>query len=108
MIVLLALLRELWPVGGDSLLVVQPAARVGDRQGHRGEALGGRVDDDHRVPLPGLARHLVPNTAPEVDDLLAAIVGAAGAAQLPALSEVLLERVAHGLEAATDVSLDNM
>src|SRR5687767_1867823 len=27
---LLALLRKLWPVGGDPFFVVQPAARVGD------------------------------------------------------------------------------
>ena len=66
------------------------------------------MDDDHRVALPGLARHLVPNATPEVDDLLAAVEGAAGASQLGAAREVLLERVAHWLEAATDVSLNSV
>ena len=79
---LFAVLRELGPVRGDPLFVVEPAARVGDGQGHRGQALGGRVDEHHRVPLPRLARLLVPDPAPEVDDLLAVVVGAAGAAQL--------------------------
>src|SRR5215208_271743 len=89
---LFALLRELWPVDGDALFVVQPAARMGDGQGHRGEPLGGRVNDDHRVLFPGLTRRLVSNTAPEVDNFLAAIVGAAGATELPTLREVLFER----------------
>ena len=89
----------------DPLFVVEPAARVGDGQGHRGQALGGRVDEHHRVLLPRLARLLVPDTAPEVDDLLAAVIGAAGAAQFPASSEVVGKRLAHGLEATTDVSL---
>ena len=42
---------------------------------------------------------LVPHAAPEVDDLLAAVIDAAGAAQLAATREVLRERLAHGLEA---------
>ena len=78
---LFALLRELGPVRGDPLFVVEPAARVGDGEGHRGQALGGRVDEHHGVPLPRLARLLVPDTAPQVDDLLAVVIGAAGAAQ---------------------------
>ena len=93
---------------GDALFVVQPSARVGDGERHRRQPLGGRVDDDHRVPLPGLARHLVANPAPEIDDLLAAVIDAAGATQLVAAREVLLERVAHGLEAGTDVTSGNL
>ena len=100
-----ALLRELGPVSGDSLFVIEPAAGMGDRQGHGGQALGGRVDEHHGAPLPRLACPLVPNTAPEVDDLLAAVVGTARAAQLPALYEVLGKYLAHGLKAPTDVSL---
>ncbi len=92
----------------DPLLVVQPMARVGDRERHRRQPLGGRVDDDHRVALPGLARYLVPNTTPEIDDLLAAVEGAAGASQLGAPREILLECVADRLEAATDVSLNDV
>ena len=70
---LLPLLRELGPVRGHPLFVVEPAAGVGEGEGHGGQALRGRVDDDHRVLLPRLARLLVANAAPEVDDLLAAV-----------------------------------
>ena len=107
MILLLAVLRELGPVVRHPFFVVEPAARVRDGQGHRGQALGGRVDDHHRVPLPRLAGLLVSNAAPEVDDLLAALIGTAGAAQLPASSEVLGKRLAHGLEAGADESFDD-
>jgi hypothetical protein len=62
------------------------------------------VDDDHRVRVPRLARHLVANTAPEVDNFFPAVIDTAGATQLVAASEVFLERVAYGLEAVTDVS----
>ena len=86
---LFALLRELRPVRAHPFLVVEPAAGVGDRQRHRGQPLGGRVDDDHGVLLPRLAGLLVSDAAPEVNDLLAAMIGTAGAAQLPAASEVL-------------------
>ncbi len=70
---LFALLRELRPVRAHPLFVVEPAAGVGDGQRHRGQALGRRVDDHHRVLLPRLAGLLVSDTAPEVDDLLAAV-----------------------------------
>ena len=48
----------------------------------------------------------VSHTAPEIDDLLAALVHTAGAAQLMAPSEVLGERVAHALESRAHVSFD--
>ena len=51
-----------------ALFVIEPTARVGDRQRHGGETLGGRVNDHHRVLFPGLTRLLVPDTAPEIDD----------------------------------------
>ena len=105
MIACLPLLRELGPVRGHPLLVVEPPARVGECQGHGSQALRGRVHDDHRVPLPRLARLLVADTAPEIDDLLAVSIDRAGATQLTASSKVFSERLAHRLEAATDVSL---
>ena len=98
---LFALLRELRPVRADPFVVVEPAPRVGDSKRHRGQALGGRVDDHHGVLLPWFARLLVPDTAPEVDDLLAAMIGAARTAQLPAASEVLGKRLAHGLKSVS-------
>ena len=101
-----ALLRELGPVGGHALFVIEPAAGVGDGERHGGQPLAGRPDEHHRVPLPRFARLFVANAAPQVDDLLAAVVGTAGAAQLPASSEVVGKRLAHGLKARTDVPLD--
>ncbi len=67
---LFALLRELRPITTDRLLVVEPSPRVGDGQGHGGQALGGGVDYYHRVLLPGLARLLVAYATPEVDNLI--------------------------------------
>jgi hypothetical protein len=40
-----------------------------------------------------------PGTAPEVDDLLAAVIYATGAAQFMSPREVLGERIAHGFKA---------
>ena len=102
---LFALLRELRPVRAHAFFVVEPAARVGDGERHRGQALGGRVDDHHRVLLPRLARLLVADTAPEIDDLLAAVIRAARAAQLVASREVVGKRLAHRLEPRTDLSV---
>ena len=48
----------------------------------------------------------VATVAPEVDDLLAVVIGTAGAAKLAAVREVLGERVAHGFESAADVAFD--
>ena len=96
---LLALLGELRPVGGDAFLVVEPAPGMGERQRHRRQALGGRVDENHGVLFPRLAGRLVPHTAPQVNDLLAPVVHATGAAQFVAPGEILSERIAHGLKA---------
>ena len=102
---LLPFLRELGPVRRHPLFVIEPAAGVGERQGHGCQSFRGRVDDDHRVLLPRFARLLVADTAPDVNDLLAANIGTAGATQLPALSKVFGKRLAHHFEATTDVSL---
>jgi hypothetical protein len=77
---------------------------VRDGQGHGGQALGGRVDEHHGVLLPRLARLLVPDAAPEIDDLLASMIGAAGAPQFPTSSEVVGKGVAYGANARTDVA----
>src|SRR5437899_7042579 len=102
---LLAVLRELRPVCADPFVVVEPTPRVGDCEGHRGEALGGRMDDHHRVLVPRLSGLLVSDATPEIDDFLAAVIRATGAAQFPASSEVVGECVARRLEATTDLSL---
>src|SRR6188768_1033182 len=101
---LLALLRELGPVGADAFFVIKPSARVGDRQRHRRQAFGGRMHDHHRVAFPWLTRLLVADTAPDVDDLPGALVGATGAAQFAASREVLEECGAHGLVSVGDES----
>jgi hypothetical protein len=66
------------------------------------------MDDDHRVPLPGLARHHVPNTTPEVHDLLAPVVHAAGAAELVTSNEVVGKRLPYCLKAGGNVSFDSV
>jgi len=76
-----------------------------ERQRHRGQALGGRVDDRHGALLPRLSGLSASNTAPEVDDLLAAMIGTAGAAELVPVREVVGEGLADGFEPATDASL---
>src|SRR5262249_37185453 len=99
---LFALLPELRPVRTHPFVVVEPTARVGNGERHSGQALGGRMDDHHRVLLPRLARQLVPDTAPEVDDFFAGVIRTTGAAELAASSEVVAECLAHRLEATTD------
>jgi hypothetical protein len=47
---------------------------------------------------------LVADTTPKVDDLLSAVIHAAGTPQLAASREVLLKCVAHCLKAAIGVS----
>jgi hypothetical protein len=94
-IVLLAVLGELGPVRADAFFVVEPAARVGDGQRHRGQALGGRVDDDHRVPPPRArpspcCGHRPRGRRPSRPG----DTGATGAAQLAPPGEVLRKRVA--------------
>src|SRR4026208_569524 len=101
---LFPLLRELRPVGANVLLVVEPSSRVGDGQRRRRQTFARRVDHDHGVLQPRLAVLLVSNTAPEINNLLAAMVRTAGASQLPAPNEVLGERLAHGLETVGDAS----
>jgi hypothetical protein len=49
---------------------------------------------------------LVPNAAPQVNNLLAAMKSAAGSAQLASPNKVLGERLAHGLKAGVDVPLN--
>src|SRR5262245_54281742 len=101
----LPLLREFGPVRGYPFFIVEPTTRVGDGERHRSQALGGRVDDHHRVLFPGLARLLVPNTAPKVHNLLSAVKGTASSAQLATPNKVLDERFAHSLKAAANVPM---
>ena len=49
---LFSLLRELRPVRAHPFLVVEPTPRMGDGKRHRGQALGGRVHNHHRVLSP--------------------------------------------------------
>ena len=103
---LFSLLGEFRPIRAHPLFVVEPTLRVGERQRHRRQTLGRGPYQDHGVLLPGLARLLVSDTAPEVHDFLASVVDAAGAAQLSASSEILNKSLADGLEAAADVPLN--
>src|SRR5688572_24724232 len=75
-------------------------------EGHGGQPLRGRKDDDHRVRQPRLAGQSVPDTAPEIDDWLAVQIGSAGAAELVATREVVGEGPAYRLEAWAHMSAD--
>src|SRR5262245_50279549 len=79
---------------------------MGECERHRRQALGGRVHDDHRVFFPGLSSSLVPDAAPEIDDLPAVKIRAACATQLAALGEVREECLVDAFEAATDVAVE--
>jgi hypothetical protein len=64
------------------------------------------VDQHHGVLLPRLTGTLTPNAAPQIDNLLAAVKGAAGSAQLASPNKIIDERLAHGLKATADVPLN--
>src|SRR6185436_10039982 len=103
---LFALLRELRPVLAHSFFIVKPAARVSDGKRHGGQALGSRVDDDHGVFFPRLTRPLVPNAAPQINNVFTAMKNATGAAQFTSPAEVFNKRLAHGLKTAADAPLN--
>ena len=100
-------LRELRPVLGDRVVVVEHAAvheRV-EESGHH--PLGGRERERHRALLPQLPLG-VPRTGPDVDHLLAAVIDAHRRARARRVTtELLLEGVGHGAEVGVDVPLDH-
>jgi hypothetical protein len=102
---LFALPGELWPIGGHSFFVVKPAPGVREGERHGSQALGRRVDDHHRVLLPRLARLLVPDSTPEVDDLFAILLGTAGAPLFSTSRESGGKGFANDLKPLSDVSL---
>lgn len=103
---LFSVLGKLRPVLADPFLVVEPPPGMGDGQGHRSQALGGRVDHHHGVLLPRFAGRLVPYASPQVDDLLASIVHATGAAKFAPPGEILSERIPHCLKARAQLPLN--
>ena len=103
---LFPLLRELGPVPGHPLFVIEPAPRVREGERHRGQTLRGRVDDHHRVLLPGLAGLLVADAAPQIDDLLAAVIDTTGATELTPSVRSFQRTPRDRLEATTDVTVD--
>ena len=92
-------LSELGPICGNAFVVIEPPARVGDRERHRRQTLGGRVDDHHRILLPRFAGRPVANPAPEVDHLFATMINATGAAEFVAAGEIFGEGFTYGFEA---------
>jgi hypothetical protein len=48
---------------------------------------------------------LVPDTSPEIDDLLTMVIDGAGATQLAASSEILDKRLVYRFKGWTDVAL---
>jgi hypothetical protein len=103
----LTLLSELRPIATNSLVVVEPAPRMGQRNDHRRQTLGRRVDDRHRVFLPRLGADSISHTAPQVDDLLAVMVDAASTTYLTATRKIFDEGLANRLECAAYVTMNN-
>jgi hypothetical protein len=102
----LPLLREFGPVRGYAFFVVQPAARVRDGERHRSQAFRGRVDDHHRVLFPSFACFLVPNTAPEINDLLTAVIGTTGPAQFVPPYKIPGKRFPDHFKSSADLPLN--
>jgi hypothetical protein len=102
----LALLRELGPVGGDGFVHVDQTAVGESMRGGRGHPLGGRVRADDRVALPGARPGGVGPASPEVDDLAPVDVRAHRRAEL-ALLEAACERTGDRLETGLDRPVDS-
>src|SRR6187200_325754 len=94
----LPILFELRPITTDSLVVVEPAARMGERHHHRRQTLGGRVDDGHRVFLPRFTADAISHTAPQVNDLLTVLVDATSTTDLAAMRKIFDKRFSNALE----------
>jgi hypothetical protein len=95
---LLAVGRELRPVGGDGRVEVELAA-LGQQVGAGGDdALGRGVDDLQGVALPGAAGPRVGDAAPQVDDLPAVQVDADRRAHLLVAGQIRRERRAYSVE----------
>jgi hypothetical protein len=103
----LAVLRELRPVGSDLLVEIQPAARVGHRQRHRGEALGRGKHRDEGVLLPRRAGFSVADSSPQIHHLAPALKHRARRAKLAAFGKIQGKRLAHRLEDKIHSSTDD-
>ena len=89
--------RELGPVLRDRRVDVERAFLRELVGAHRGRALRRGEDERERVLVPRSSGVEVGGAAPQVDDLLAAVVRAERRADLEVLGEVRLERVPHTL-----------
>ncbi len=103
--VLFAFLGELRPLRRDLLVVVQQPTRLGESHRHRGDAFGGRVDEDQRVLQPRGACLEMPIPTLEIYDLLALVVDRAGRPQLSAPRQVRPERPLDLLESRRDLAV---
>src|SRR5262245_4545727 len=102
----LAPLAKLRPVRPHAFIVIEPSTGMRQRKCHRREAFGRRAHNDHGVFLPWFAGGLVPNPAPQVDDLFALTVYAARCAHFFSKQEILEESVPNGFKAFSDVPLN--
>ena len=99
-------LRELGPVGGHRLVVVDLSAIGQEVQRGRGDALGGRPRDGHGVLGPRRPA-LIPGSAPGVDHLLALEVDGDRAAVPTVPGRVLVQEVGDGAEGRMDVAVEH-
>jgi hypothetical protein len=62
------------------------------------------MNDNHGVLFPRLARRLVSDATPQVNQFLSMVKNATGTAQLSPSTEVLGKRFAHSFKARADVT----
>jgi hypothetical protein len=103
---LFALLRELRPIFGDRIVVVDPAL-VHERQHERGhDTFGRRIRHRQRIGLPRLAA-LIARASPGVDHALPPVVNANGCTSRPGPAELPRQLIGHRPEILVDVASDH-
>jgi hypothetical protein len=80
---------------------------MSEGQGHSGEAFRRRIHDDHRLLFPRIARGSVPNSAPDVDHLLAVTIYTARSTEFAASAKIFGECFAYGLVARAHKPADS-
>src|SRR5688572_24078566 len=102
----LSILGKFGPVFTNRRVVIEPAARMGQRQSHRREAFGCGVNDNHRVLFPRIPCFLIPHTTPQVNHLFTLVINTTSRTQFVSFGEILGERLAHRLITGAHKAMD--
>ncbi|UVF78677.1 hypothetical protein NWF22_02030 [Gordonia mangrovi] len=102
----LAVLRELRPVRGDPLVIVEFTAVGEHMRARRGDTLGGGEAHGQRVTLPAVALRR-PGPTPQVDDQSATVVDGHGGTAV-GMGDLLAEDVGHLIESCVAVAGDEI